>query len=400
MIGDIKMEQLGLTTEILRDLYCTQKLSINEIARIYDVDSGSVSRWLHARKVSIRPFNESCRLGKHKAGLKFSDQKLIEFYNRGLTDSAIARKLNVDQSLVSYRRRALNLPIRLEAIHRSMQKFSDAELLRCYNENWSIHKMAKHFKVSESTVHNRLKRLNLKSRFKPHTRSYTKEQFLKYYQLDLSDSIIGRILDVSSTSVRKFRIKLSLPTNYVVKNWKDSNLFYSELRKVIAKLGHFPTDTELLNLGYLSLRMAFKYYGGMEKVRTQLGFTELRKHGFGYIINLPNGITVKSRLEANVANWLIAKDIPFVYGFKIGKFESDFKVGKYFIEIWGLKKKDYYRQRMQKKILFYRSNNLNLIELLPPDIPCNLDCKLACLIRYSRSQRTITSYAKVAGAIV
>ncbi len=69
----------------------------------------------------------------------------------------------------------------------------------------------------------------------------------------------------------KFIIK---PNGY----WKDINNVINELKEITMKLGHFPTKTELLEIGESSLDVSIsKYHGGFDNVKFSMGYGTIRK---------------------------------------------------------------------------------------------------------------------------
>ena len=63
--------------------------------------------------------------------------------------------------------------------------------------------------------------------------------------------------------------------------WKDLKNIEAELKKVIEKLGHFPSQVELGKLGMSSIASAVDKYGGMNAVKQKLGY-RITKRRSGY----------------------------------------------------------------------------------------------------------------------
>ncbi|MBT6402028.1 hypothetical protein HOK09_01035, partial [Candidatus Woesearchaeota archaeon] len=58
--------------------------------------------------------------------------------------------------------------------------------------------------------------------------------------------------------------------------WKDFSNLESELEPIIEELGHFPTQSELQELGKSSIINGIQvYYSGMNAVREKMGYGSL-----------------------------------------------------------------------------------------------------------------------------
>ncbi len=63
--------------------------------------------------------------------------------------------------------------------------------------------------------------------------------------------------------------------------WKEWSDVKKEINKLKKKLGHFPTSTEIIELNASLCAGIKKYHGGIQKIREKMGVKELKKH-FGY----------------------------------------------------------------------------------------------------------------------
>lgn len=69
-----------------------------------------------------------------------------------------------------------------------------------------------------------------------------------------------------------------------------------------------------------------------------------------------DGHKVKSNFERNVCNWLHKNNIKHEYEPRISDkrwFKADFKVGRFYIEILGLKGVDFYDKRFDEKLVHF-----------------------------------------------
>ena len=63
---------------------------------------------------------------------------------------------------------------------------------------------------------------------------------------------------------------LNKPRGY----WKDFENFRKELESVIENLGEFPSQDTLSRMGMYTLNGAFRYFGGREKIKQRLGYSD------------------------------------------------------------------------------------------------------------------------------
>lgn len=92
----------------------------------------------------------------------------------------------------------------------------------------------------------------------------------------------------------------------------------------------------------------------------------LRPEGFnGTRYTCTNGLEVLSSYEQRVANWLIDRDIKFIYEpvYPFGKrLKADFFANGWWIEIWGITGIESYRLKKQRKVHLCEIHGLPLIE--------------------------------------
>lgn len=107
---------------------------------------------------------------------------------------------------------------------------------------------------------------------------------------------------------------------------------------------------------------------------------DLQKMNFGYKVLANDGHECLSLGEKNIDDWLYLNNIPHEKEpiYPIGNFRADWKVGKHFIEYWGLKGKEDYDNKILIKKEIAKEYNIPLIEIFPEDIP-NLEMKLKTL---------------------
>ena len=96
-----------------------------------------------------------------------------------------------------------------------------------------------------------------------------------------------------------------------------------------------------------------------------------RKTSRGYICFAKDGHTCRSIGEKVIDDYLYAHDIPHEkepHYPSIRHFRADWKVGKYFIEFWGLKGDEDYDMKIAEKRKIAQENNIPLIEITIEDL--------------------------------
>lgn len=93
-----------------------------------------------------------------------------------------------------------------------MKKIEITEFYKYYNTGLNDTEIAKKLGVSHSAIHYVRKKHNLKKNFK-YTRTLSDSDYLKEYNLGLSDSQIAKKLNIKLAQVSYTRNKLKLPTN-------------------------------------------------------------------------------------------------------------------------------------------------------------------------------------------
>ena len=122
---------------------------------------------------------------------------------------------------------------------------------------------------------------------------------------------------------------------------------------------------------------------------------KLRKgyHKDYYRLKTDDGHIVRSSLEREVDNYLFHHQLPHQYDIRICSdrtLRCDFKIGEYFIEVWGLIGVDEYEKRMIKKMEIYQNNHLKLISIFPKD---DIHQKLSFLIPlFSKIQKPLFEF--------
>jgi len=139
--------------------------------------------------------------------------------------------------------------------------------------------------------------------------------------------------------------------------WDDFETLKEFLLPKCNELGRMLTTREVLKIK--GLNHALKLHGGIIEVSKKIGFNTSSQ------FKTPSGNIVKSTYEVILDNFLYLNDLNYEYEGKISddyNYLFDFKVDDYFIEIWGLRNKEYNKTRKLKESI-YKSENIKLISL-------------------------------------
>jgi len=164
---------------------------------------------------------------------KFSDDNLLQLYEKGMTDRQIADELGVSQSAVNYRRGKLGLPSNFE------RKEPSNDLIKDLNQRgYTDRQIAERLGISQASVNYRRQRLGLPSNFK--AEKLSDDNLLLLYDEGLSDREIAEELGVTPAAINYRREKLGLASNSrPVDMDQFSNLFYAgfPLRNIAHTMG-------------------------------------------------------------------------------------------------------------------------------------------------------------------
>ncbi len=172
---------------------------------------------------------------------KFTDEELISLYNRGLSDHAIARMLNVYQSTVRRRRVKLGLPPHPEFCR--FKKLTSEQIARI-KDMWAdspIVKIAKTLGVHRHTVSSWAKKLKLNRKHKGRPSSADPELIRKLRLEGFTYREIAEKLKISFEAVKYQCRKMGLgrvnPVNIDVKEFEKLYLEGLTYKQIADKLG-------------------------------------------------------------------------------------------------------------------------------------------------------------------
>lgn len=152
----------------------------------------------------------------------------------------------------------------------------------------------------------------------------------------------------------------------------DQNL--GKIRDIIDAI---PEETEIEAITIMKNMHSFGQYkcifGSYFKALVEAGILDegTRSEGRGTRCIALDGHECHSLAEQYIDNWLFHNNIPHVREPIYPKtgFRADWKVGKYFIEYWGLKGQEDYDEKIDTKRKIAKNNNISLIEISHSDLP-------------------------------
>ena len=95
--------------------------------------------------------------------------------------------------------------------------------------------------------------------------------------LQLGKSSLGAAIGKHHGGLLSVKEKMGYDAGKKSGYWKDFGNVKDELEKIIEKTGEFPTQTYLTRNGYASLNSGMRHHGGLTRVRKKLGYKELVK---------------------------------------------------------------------------------------------------------------------------
>jgi len=210
------------------------------------------------------------------------------------------------------------------------------------------------------------------------------ENVVKYYPIKKSINEINfccihfpPLLSWEKDSPRYFKKLIDLigfipPSSFHEDYSYLKELSRQEFEKSIVYLNHLPSYS-IVGRG-TPRRLNEKYSSWIEFLISVgiLKREDILKTPRGYMCISNDGHICRSIGEKNIDDWLYREGIPHEKEVRYpGKraFRTDWKVGKYFIEFWGLKGQEDYDEKMEIKKKLARENNIPLIGITQADIP-------------------------------
>lgn len=164
-------------------------------------------------------------------------------------------------------------------------------------------------------------------------------------------------------------------------NKEDITDMYIE---TISKLGYIPSFDKIKDLHLPSTKTINRYFNmTYPEFIKSLNLEGVEYHGqqFGEERVASDGTKCHSYCEWAITEWMIKNNIKYdkeVYYYTVmpreecGLKRFDWKVGNYYIEFFGIMDKEFYRQRVCRKIFLCHKYKVNLIDLYYKDFPKTL----------------------------
>lgn len=389
--------------EQLEKWYITEGKSSRKIAEIVGVGKSTILQWLKQAGIPSRNHREATLRSYNKK--MPSDEQLYEWYIKEKKSMEhIAKITNLSQSTISKYLRKLDIKFRSPRetaflqYKKEVEKPTNKQLYDWYVVQRKTPKdIGEIIGVSSSTIRTWLNNAEISLRVGSRALGYTFEkptgEELKqmYVKERKSSSEIAEIIGVSSTTVVRWLKKKNIPIRTMSeavfvrhgKNIKKPSKeqlekWYIEEMKTTIEIG------DLVGVTFTTVREWLSKY----KIQKRKS-----KYGMKYYVNCRDGHKVKSSYERTVDNWLFDKGIPHDYNGLLSEskeYRYDFKVDRWFIEIWGLKDVDFYDKKMDSKIHYYDIHKFKRIDIFPDDIARGSFIeKLNPLLAFSNPDRKI-----------
>lgn len=199
------------------------------------------------------------------------------------------------------------------------------------------------------------------------------KHFREHKRIDLEQAI-----NHSNKNIHDWAIELGYEPSQKPKGyWKDFNNLRNEIERIIVN-DKFPTlDMIENNIGFNAKRAIYHYHGNIAEVAAKMGYDPPN------FFVTTDGHYVQSGNEYLVDEFLFARGIQHEVGGLIApeksQYRFDFKIGDYFVEIWGYEKNrndgicgEYNKKRALKEEV-YTKLGLNLINIESEDFQLPAD---------------------------
>ena len=371
-----KKDKIILDDNRIRDLYNEGK-TLSEVGRIIGTNGWAIKRRLINSGIKIR---DSIN---HPAPLKKSQiDQIINLYQEGnstydiekLTGLCYLRVFNtLKRNSIPLRKRGEALSLkwkRRDYYEKKNIKEQNGIIKSEYLKGTSIKEIISITKLSETTVHKRLKKMGINSdRFHPRG---TRKRIL-------CECGCGEIIWNLDNQRRFVKFKKGHKSLWIKKKLDKKLDYYKEKILQLYKQGH-----STLSIG--------KMYGTTQNPINRF----LRENNipltnvstFGKCSIADDGHVVKSGQELYIDNWLFYNKIIHIYEKSIGygKYKCDFFIPEIntYIEYFGMINYKKYASKIQKKINIYRKMELNLIKIFPKD---NIEDKLNIILELIKQKK-------------
>jgi hypothetical protein len=267
-------------------------------------------------------------------------------------------------------------------------EFEDEYIINNYNLK-TCFEIATYLNRSMNSIYNRIKKLPInKESWSESDIALLKENYPLYTNKYLSENYFK---NKSPEAIMRMALKLKL-NKCLDKGgkWFDKDEILDQLYNKALEIGKTPLGSELSRLGLPSSTTYKRYFGSYIDACL---FADIEPNYFIFgkssTMIASDGTPCASKSEYKVTEYLISNNIQFIKepcyrdyikDKRCGLKRFDWKIGKYFIEFFGMPDKEYYLERMNEKINICKDNDIDLICLYRNDLK-NLDKKLHILLQ-------------------
>lgn len=295
-----------------------------------------------------------------------STDDIISLYESGLSLKDIGDKFNITASAVRKRLLSKNYKLRKRNDSKKILLPMD-KIIKLYQEGKSIQDIAKELGFKKSLIGKAIKQLGL-SRSPQESKSIKSANYTNW--TDELDATVKNHLEASRSLVDTAKYFNLSPNALQFRNktkWRINLSFWNKETerttiKLLEKYRDYDIVSKLLGITRFSLESKNRELGVDLSDNSNL---------FGIPTVANDGNKYRSKIEAQVANYLIENNITFEYEVRVCKdrrWKCDFKIGSLWIELDGLGP---YRRltgdapydKLNAKIEHYKSNSMDYLIL-------------------------------------
>lgn len=196
------------------NLYNTKKISCAELAKKFNFSTATICKFFKKNNIKVKNISElSAEKNKNK------ELKIVKLYQNGLSIKDIIKKFDIkSQTTVHNILRRHNI-----CFKNILSKLEKENIVKYYNGDWSINKIAKHFKRSHKTITKILKGNNIEIREVKIIQKEDKPKIINLYTKGHDCNMIAKKFNFSRSSIHKFLVKSGMKTRDRKDSTKEKN---------------------------------------------------------------------------------------------------------------------------------------------------------------------------------
>jgi len=319
---------------------------------------------------------------------KYFTQEEIQYLKNNYAQKTvgdIAEKLHKNKATIIYKACKLGL-------NNDVYYFSKDDINYIKNNygEFSIKDISEHLNKSYDSVVTKANKLGLckKEKWTEEEIEILKQVYPNYTNKKISkDFLLNRNPTSIATMAHKFNLIKSKEKNV---KWYNKDDMIKNLKEISEKIKRTPYEYELVKLGLPSGKTFDRYCGSYRQACIDAKIIpNYNLFGISIHCKSKDGTNCASKSEQIICDYLTDHNIKYIKepyykdyidDNRCKQKRFDWKVGKYFIEFFGMPEKSYYRDRMKEKIKICKDNNIKLISLYRSDLK-NLNKKLHILLQ-------------------